>query len=180
MKKTLADADVALFHSEMADVEPLQSNVVEPYRRKLPPQPRPQPQLDSDKSTWEQDVTGREIPEYLLYRRPGLQQRVLYDLQRGRIPTLLELDLHGLTSAYAYETLCEFLNHCREHRIRCVRIIHGKGGRSPGQQPVLKGKLNHWLRQQDDVLAFCSTPRHDGGTGALYVLLRNPQKNQRS
>jgi DNA-nicking Smr family endonuclease len=28
------------------------------------------------------------------------------------------------------------------------------------------------LRQRDDVLAFCSARPVDGGTGALYVLLR--------
>jgi DNA-nicking Smr family endonuclease len=37
---------------------------------------------------------------------------------------------------------------------------------------VLKNKLNAWLRQRDDVLAFCSAPAHDGGSGAAYVLLR--------
>jgi DNA-nicking Smr family endonuclease len=44
---------------------------------------------------------------------------------------------------------------------------------------VLKQKLNLWLRQREEVLAFTSAPRHDGGTGAAYILLRNPHKKHR-
>ncbi|RMD71241.1 MAG: DNA mismatch repair protein MutS, partial [Gammaproteobacteria bacterium] len=58
-------------------------------------------------------------------------------------------------------------------RYRCVRIVHGKGRRS-ARQPVLKQKVNGWLRARDEVLAFCSARPHHGGTGALYVLLRRP------
>jgi DNA-nicking Smr family endonuclease len=32
--------------------------------------------------------------------------------------------------------------------------------------------VNVWLRQREEVLAFCSARSVDGGTGALYVLLR--------
>ena len=55
---------------------------------------------------------------------------------------------------------------------RCVRIVHGKGLSSEGKLPVLKVKVNSWLRQKDDVLAFCSARPQDGGTGAVYVLLK--------
>jgi DNA-nicking Smr family endonuclease len=83
-----------------------------------------------------------------------------------------ELDLHGLTLAKAEPTLSQFLEQCQEQKIRCVRIIHGKGWGSRDNKPVLKSKLNHWLRQSDAVLAFCSATIEDGGTGALYVLLK--------
>ena len=63
--------------------------------------------------------------------------------------------------------------------MRCVRIIHGKGSRSEEGQPVLKHKVNYWLRCRDEVLAFTSATGRDGGTGALYVLLRNPRKAMR-
>jgi DNA-nicking Smr family endonuclease len=55
----------------------------------------------------------------------------------------------------------------------CVRIIHGKGLRSRHKGPVIKTKVNTWLRQRDDILAFCSARPVDGGTGAIYVLLRH-------
>jgi DNA-nicking Smr family endonuclease len=84
-----------------------------------------------------------------------------------------ELDLHGMTSELARSALREFMAECRRRDHRCVRIIHGKGRGSSNRGPVLKGKVNRWLRQRDDVLAFCSARPVDGGTGALYVLLRH-------
>jgi DNA-nicking Smr family endonuclease len=37
---------------------------------------------------------------------------------------------------------------------------------------VLKQKVNDWLRQKNEVLAFCSARPNDGGSGAVYVLLK--------
>ena len=90
----------------------------------------------------------------------------------------MELDLHGLTARHAHKTLEMFLRDCHRRRIRCVHIIHGKGYGSEDRQPVLKQKLNLWLRQRHDVLAFCSATRRDGGTGAAYVLLRSARKSR--
>ena len=84
----------------------------------------------------------------------------------------MELDLHGMTVAEARPMLAEFIADSRQQRLRCVRIIHGKGFRSASAQPVLKGLVNNWLRQHDGVLAFCSARPADGGTGAVYVLLK--------
>jgi len=81
------------------------------------------------------------------------------------------LDLHGLRVREAKPALARFLNYSLASGRRCVRIIHGKGIGSGGQQPVLKQKTNQWLRQKDEVLAFVTAPRWDGGSGAVYVLL---------
>ena len=64
-----------------------------------------------------------------------------------------------------------FMQECRQFGYRHVIIIHGKGYRSQGR-PVIKPMVNRWLRQDDEVLAFCSARPKDGGTGAVYVLLR--------
>jgi len=93
-------------------------------------------------------------------------------------PNLLELDLHGLTTAYAERILDEFLRDCARRGVCCTLIIHGKGSRSPEQPPVLKRKVNCWLRRYDEGLAFCSATRRDGGTGTLYLLLLNPEKSR--
>ncbi len=50
--------------------------------------------------------------------------------------------------------------------------MHGKGHGSLHKLPVLKTKVQGWLRQRDEVLAFCSARPVDGGTGAVYVLLK--------
>lgn len=182
MKKLIQESDLELFRQAVQDVQPLEPQPPAPERDKPAPIPRPRTiETEEDEILNLRSLSAHELetPEYLLYSQPGVQRRVLGDLQRGRLGVDLELDLHGLTAAYAREILREFLLDCRRRRVRCARIIHGKGSRSPDRQPVLKRKLNHWLRLYPDVLAFCSTPRHDGGTGALYVLLRNPAKSAR-
>lgn len=179
MKKTVQESDSELFRQAVADAEPLEFQAPETHRER--PAPIPRPRDPSEDGIAERKLSEHEIdtPEYLLYSQPGVQRRVLAELQRGRVPINLELDLHGLTTAHAQAILREFLADCRARRVRCARIIHGKGARSPDRQPVLKQKLNYWLRLRPEVLAFCSAPRRDGGTGAVYVLLRNPAKSGR-
>ena len=111
--------------------------------------------------------------ETLFFARPGLQQRQLQRFRRGQLPCAAELDMHGMTAAVARSELAGFIARCRERRIRCARIIHGKGYGSGGLAPVLKNRLNSWLRQHHDVLAFSSAQARHGGSGALYVLLRS-------
>jgi DNA-nicking Smr family endonuclease len=55
-----------------------------------------------------------------------------------------------------------------------VRVVHGKGLGSPNREPVLKNKVRRWLAQRDEVLAYCEAPRHEGGGGAVLVLLKSP------
>jgi DNA-nicking Smr family endonuclease len=172
--------DDHLFRETFKDVRPLKERRSEPYRRRLPPRPLNLPVGDEDEAEsdlyYEQEI---ETGEELYFARPGIQQRLMYDLRRGYLEIGAELDLHGLTVRYAREELSRFLAACHQRGIRCARIIHGKGYGSQRRQPVLKQKLNLWLRQREEVLAFTSVPRHDGGTGAAYILLRNPHKKHR-
>jgi DNA-nicking Smr family endonuclease len=108
----------------------------------------------------------------LLFMRPGVQHRQLQQLRRGRFRTRSELDLHGMNTAQARRALTGFLAQCQADQVRQVRIIHGKGYGSAADAPVLKNRVNAWLRQHPAVLAFSSAQLRDGGTGAVYVLLR--------
>jgi DNA-nicking Smr family endonuclease len=107
----------------------------------------------------------------LSFRRPHVPIKVLKDLRRGKYSIQNELDLHGLTANQARSMLREFMTDVLLEGHRCVRIVHGKGLRSGPGGPVLKVKLNKWLPQWDQVLAFTTAPARDGGTGAVYVLL---------
>ncbi|MCH9675319.1 MAG: Smr/MutS family protein [Gammaproteobacteria bacterium] len=109
--------------------------------------------------------------EVVQFHRPGVQARTLKRLRRGQYPIERQLDLHGQTLAQAERALHRFLSACDHSGARCVRIVHGKGLSSPGGRPVLKGQIVVWLREHHAVNAFCSAPRSDGGTGAMYVLL---------
>ncbi len=104
--------------------------------------------------------------------RPGLSRQILRRLRRGEWLIQAELDLHGLTKAEAKIELAEFLHECKHQRLRCVRVIHGKGLRSPNREPVLKLHVRHWLTQRDEILAFVTARPVDGGGGATVVLLK--------
>ena len=113
----------------------------------------------------------REPGEPLAFARPGLQAQVIRKL-RKRSAVDAELDLHGLTVPDARRLLAEFLVECRDHGLRYVRIIHGKGLRSEGGEGVIKSSVASWLMQWEDVLAFNEAPQRSGGAGAVVVLLR--------
>jgi DNA-nicking Smr family endonuclease len=106
------------------------------------------------------------------FQRAGVRTQVMRRLRRGLYPTEDELDLHGLTQTAARDHLSQFIVQSRDSGRRCVRIIHGKGYRSGARGPVLKTAVDLWLRRHMDVMAFTSAKAIDGGTGAVYVLLR--------
>jgi len=118
------------------------------------------------------NATDLQPGDELRFVRPGVSRRVFRNLKRGQYRVQEELDLHGLFAGEARRTVAAFLGEARAAGHLCVRVVHGKGLRSRQQGPVLKGLLDHWLRQRDDVLAFCSALPAHGGTGAVYVLLR--------
>ena len=113
-----------------------------------------------------------ESGETLSYRSQGLSDASWRKLRRGQFRLQGELDLHGLGRDAARLEVIRFFLWCSSRDFRCVRLIHGKGNGSPNTGPVLKRLLDGWLRRRQDVLAFCSAKPCDGGTGAIYVLLR--------
>ena len=165
--------DRALFRDSVPGVRPLESDTV-PLRRKHPPLravrhhggERLVPTLIDPSET---ELTTADTLEF---KRVGVQHAVMRKLRRGEFAIERALDLHGATGAEAKARLLGFLRVCQVDGARCIRIIHGKGYRSPGQQPVLKPRIAHWLSQHPAVVAYTSARADDGGTGALYVLLK--------
>lgn len=171
-----SDDDSKLFRELFSDVKPLQHDKVTDERPKPDAVARfrraDEEQVLSDSLSKDPDDIDFENGDRLSYRRPEINERVLRKLRRGRFTVEEELDLHGLTAKQAQEVLREFLAECRTRQLGCVRIVHGKGLGSGHRGPVLKQKVSRWLRQMDQVLAYVSARQVDGGTGALYVLLR--------
>ena len=163
------DSDDENFRAAVGDVRPLRQDTVAPYRKRPKPEPLNLPVGDEDQDL--PDDLAIETPEFLEFQRPGVQHRVFRDLQRGVIEPEATLDLHGLRVKEARSAVVRFLQQSTDTGRRCVRLVHGKGRGSDQRQPILKQKTNQWLRQREQVLAFCSAPRWDGGTGATYVLL---------
>lgn len=168
--------DISLFREATQDARPLQQDKIEPVYPRPAPIPK-QSMLENERVLQDMisdhyDPAEIETGEELLFSRTGLQHGLIKKLRRGQFSIRGELDMHGMTVAEAREQLFVFLDECQKKHARCVRIVHGKGNGSPDKIPVLKSNLNRWLRQIDDVLAFCSARQVDGGTGAVYVLLK--------
>lgn len=173
-----ANKEPGLFRREMDGTLRHHDDRIEPYRKKLRPFPLP-PEKTATLHDEEQELVDLNIEtgDILEFVRPGIQHRLFLELRRGHLPPQEVLDLHGLRVAEARIELTRFLAFAKHHRLRVIHIIHGKGFGSETRQPVLKQKVNQWLRQRAEVLAFCSATRFDGGTGAVYVLLKNRQKH---
>jgi DNA-nicking Smr family endonuclease len=169
------DDDKNLFRKAVAGARPLKQDRHSPPRSRRKPVPLQRRRDDQEvmASLLSDDFSPDiETGEELLFVRTGIQQRVLRKFRRGQYAIQAELDLHGRTVLEARELVSQFLLRARASNKRCVRIIHGKGLSSLAKLPVLKVKVNGWLRQMDMVLAFCSARPNDGGTGAVYVLLK--------
>ncbi|WP_020680378.1 Smr/MutS family protein [Marinobacterium rhizophilum] len=113
-----------------------------------------------------------ESCEELLFAAPGIQLGLMKRLRKGHIPWEQGLDLHGMTVDQARDELCRFIADGLRQQARVVLVVHGKAYSQAGSYPVLKSRVNDWLRQLHGVMAFCSAQPKDGGTGALYVLLK--------
>ena len=164
------------FRELMADVRPLDTDRVPPHLSRPPPRPTRTlgevQEVLRDSLSDHHDPAEVETGEELFFARPGVPRAVLRRLRRGQFSVEAELDLHGMTVSEARSALAGFLAEARRRRATCLRVVHGKGRGSRGGQPILKVKVNHWLRQRDEVLAFCSARPVDGGTGAVYVLIK--------
>lgn len=113
-----------------------------------------------------------ESDEELIFATSGIQINKLKRLRKGHIPWEAGVDLHGMTVDEARDELSKFIRDSTFEGMRSVIVVHGKAYSQAGKQPVLKSYVNDWLRQLPQVLAFASAQARDGGTGALYVLLR--------
>ena len=114
--------------------------------------------------------------EGLSFRRPGIGADVVIRLRLGHWALQGQLDLHGCTRDEARDQLASYLRDCRRRGLRCPRVVHGKGHGSPGRQPVLKDKVQRWLAQSAEVIAFAQASGPQGGAGALLVLLAGQQR----
>jgi len=165
-----------LFRAAVRGVKPLARQAPLPHRERRRPRAASrradEARVLADSLALDAADLDVESGEELGWRRPGVPLAVLRRLRRGHYARRDELDLHGMTQVEARVALSQFLAESVGHSFHCVRIVHGKGLGSGHRGPVLKTALNHWLRRHDAVRAFTSAHRSDGGTGALYVLLR--------
>jgi DNA-nicking Smr family endonuclease len=110
--------------------------------------------------------------EYIEWVRPDLRKDILRKLHHGNFSVQDSIDLHGMTLREAEEAIGSFFRQAVKNRLFCIKVIHGRGLRSPGG-PVLKEALIKWLHGnfRKRVLAYSSAKDCDGGLGATYIIL---------
>lgn len=173
-KHDIDPSDIELFRQTVGEVQAVKQSYAD---RAIPKPPARARQQEADDKQVLTDMLSDhhehlETGEELSYHQSGIQKAVLRKLRRGQYRIEAEIDLHGHNSEEARQTLLEFLAYAQDQGYRCIRIIHGKG-MSHTKGPVIKPLVNSWLRQKPAITAFCSARPQDGGTGAVYALLKS-------
>jgi len=175
VKRTEAERN--LFTRAVGKVAPIanQERVWSPPQR---PSTRPLQQDLDDEAVMHESMSDEfdistllDVDDQLSFRRPGIDTDVTRKLRKGEWSIQGQIDLHGLRSDEARNAMGQFIRDAKRMGWRCVRVVHGKGLGSPGKEPVLKSKVQRWLVQKNEVLAFVQAKPSDGGGGALLVLL---------
>ena len=187
---SLSESDKKIFREHMINVRPLKPSNSLPITPPLSTKKNDQYTIKQhyasyQKSTHTEPDSIIATPAYpvqaqdkLFFSHSGLQIKQQKRLKQGKITIQASIDLHGMTVTEALSTLENFLHQAQNHQFRCLHIIHGKGltltkkNNSASQHPVLKNTINTWLRNHPAVLAFSSCQPADGGSGAVYVLLK--------
>ncbi len=172
-------AEQELFAKSVGAVRPLAERHLQKVQLLPEPPPPVAVQARRDESAVMREALSDEFDvdtlldtdEALSFRRPGLGPDVVRKLRRGGWRIQGQLDLHGLRREDAREALGAFIREAHKAGWRCVRVVHGKGLGSPGKTPVLKGRVQSWLVQKKEVIAFAQARPAEGGAGALVVLL---------
>ncbi|MBB1487020.1 Smr/MutS family protein [Oceanospirillum sediminis] len=171
--------DMALFQQAMQGVKPIESNkvVLKPKKKDINTRLKREAATQADEKFVVDNLTEGNIPDMkpsdiLSFMIPDLPIRTFQSLKKGEYQWQEGLDLHGQSVEEARAELYAFIQDCRARRFRCVVVVHGKSWTQGSGRAELKSYVNVWLRQMSDVIAFHSCLPADGGTGAVYVLLK--------
>ncbi|MBS0593177.1 MAG: Smr/MutS family protein [Proteobacteria bacterium] len=179
-RRAAAERERRVFADAVGPVQPLRDHGRSQARAPLP-EPHPRMRERDEQAALREALSDEVDVESLLltddglsWRRPGVAPDVAARLRRGQWAVQAQLDLHGLRRDEARAQLVDFLRRSLRQGWRCVRVIHGKGHGSPGREPVLKARVQRWLAQRAEVIAFAQATGPQGGAGALIVLLQRP------
>jgi DNA-nicking Smr family endonuclease len=162
---------------EVREIKEFRSITVRPGKAIIAPA-----KISSDKEAMkilEEIIDGRralnlaDTQEYVEWINKDYRGGIIEKLHEGRFAVQDYLDLHGLCFVEAESAVEHFMKESFIKGHRCIKIIHGRGLRSP-KGPVLKKALLKWLtgRYRKHIIAFVTARQCDGGLGALYILLR--------
>jgi len=172
-------SDEEIFRDAMSDVREIREFRELPVRK--PPKVKSLPdRKDNSLDLLKQIIDGRKkitlshTAEYIEWVHPSIRKDVARKLHGGNFSVQDDIDLHGMNLVEAEEALTLFLTHAAKKRLFCVKVIHGRGLRSP-RGPVLKEAMVKWLHTSFSkwVLAYSTAKDCDGGLGATYIILKS-------
>ena len=111
--------------------------------------------------------------EYMEWTSHRVRGDIKRRLHQGDFAVQDSIDLHGMALIEAEEALKLFFRDAVKRRLFCIKVIHGRGLRSP-HGPVLKEAFKKMLHGPFSkwVLAYATAKDCDGGLGATYVILK--------
>ncbi len=180
-KPPITDKDLTIFQRAMTGIKPLKQRNprIAASQKPIPPKLKSRhPAHSTTTDTFYFSSSEAHEPvrgeDFISFKKNGVPDKTLRKLRKGQYTLEATLDLHGMTIENAKEAINDFLHTCLHNNLRVVLIIHGKG--SLAHMPILKNKLNVWLRHLSVVLAFCTAIPADGGSGAVYAILKSRGK----
>ncbi len=178
-EKKKCKTDEEIFQEAMAGVKEIKEFREIPFGRA----PEIKPRLlrrDDTLEVLREIVSGKrkirlsDTGEYMEWMMPELRRDITKRLHHGAFSVQDCIDLHGMTVCEAEESLEHFFMEAVRKRLSCVKVIHGRGLRSPGG-PVLKEALRDWLHGsfRKWTAAYATARDCDGGLGATYIILKS-------
>ena len=128
--------------------------------------------LRDDEATPDNSLLNKQSLDH--FKAPSTPHQTLRHLQSGKIPPQETLNLRGMKLIEAQKEIDALFK--RTSRQTCYLIIHGKGNRSENMQPKIKNLLHATLTDHPQVSAYCKALPHDGGQGAMYLLILAPPR----
>ena len=189
LKKSWEMDEDQYFLAKMSDVVPLSPGpekvVVSPNEDLRPVHPARNDEMeamahlcDLVSGSASMDITFSD--EYMEGSVKGFDRKLMQKLKKGLFPIQDYVDLHGMIKSDAEMKMRDFILKCHRQGFRCILVVHGKGLNSENKVPVLKEQIPLWLSRgpvRKIILAFCTAMPYDGGTGAIYLLLKRPAGN---
>ena len=161
----LTDEDRALFRAAMAGAAPAPEKRRAPAAAPLTPRPARDERRPAVRAPKASEGEAR-------IKAPSADPRAFRKLARGKLRPESTLDLHGHTLARGHEALNRFIARAQAEGLRRVLVVTGKGATDA---PSLRSEAPRWLDQpglRRLILGYSPAGPQDGGTGALYVLLK--------
>ena len=132
------------------------------------PDAKPKPDARAVLEAW---LAAHEVGDKDADAQPSSAQNSFESRRLAELKPQAVLDLHGMTGEEAEAAIAGFVASSSRMGLEKVLVIHGKGLHSSGA-PVLKKAARRSLEANPLAGRFGEADKSEGGSGALWVLIR--------